>query len=48
MALITGRQYSEVTQTVIACAMRVHTVVGPGVLENPYKLALAVEMVKQR
>lgn len=45
MALVTDTPYSNVTFRIIGCALRVHTAVGPGMLEDPYKLALAAEML---
>jgi GxxExxY protein len=44
MVLMADAPYSEVTFRIIRCAMRVHSAVGPGMLEEPYKLALAAEM----
>lgn len=37
----------ELTQTIIACAYRVHNVLGAGFLEKVYETAMAVEMVGQ-
>ncbi len=34
----------ETTQTIIGCAMKVHTVLGPGYLESVYHQALAIEL----
>ena len=34
---------SGVTETIIACAMEVHSMLGPGLLENVYEEALAHE-----
>ena len=34
---------SNVTETIIACAMEVHSMLGPGLLENVYEEALAHE-----
>lgn len=34
----------ELTQTVIGCAMRVHTALGPGLLESAYKECLYFEL----
>ena len=48
MALITDTPYSNVTFQIIGCALRVHSAVGPGMLEEPYKLALAAEMLDAR
>ena len=46
MALIEA-PYTAVTRRIIGCAFRVHSAVGPGVLEEPYKLALAAEMTDE-
>jgi GxxExxY protein len=35
----------ELTQTVIGCAMRVHTALGPGLLESAYKECLCFELL---
>jgi len=35
---------SELTQKVIGCAMRVHTALGPGLLESAYKECLCFEL----
>jgi len=39
-------QDEELTRQVIGCAMRVHTVLGPGYLESVYEHALAHELRK--
>jgi GxxExxY protein len=44
MALNVDAPYHPITERVIGCAIRVHRKIGAGVLEDPYKLALAVEM----
>ena len=44
MALVTHPEYAPVTYSVIGCAIRVHKKLGPGVLEEPVRLALAHEM----
>ena len=44
MALIVEPAWAPVTNRVLGCAFRVHTQLGPGVLEEPIRLALAAEM----
>ena len=44
MALIVHASYAPITYRVIGCAMTVHKKLGPGVLEDPVRLALAHEM----
>ncbi len=39
-------QVNEVTRAVITAAMKVHTALGPGLLENAYKVCLAHELRK--
>ena len=34
---------NDITEKILGCAIRVHRAFGPGLLESPYKLALAVE-----
>jgi len=38
---------NEVGQAVITAAMKVHSTVGPGLLENAYELCLAHELTRQ-
>ena len=40
------RQHRELTGTIIGCAMKVHTALGPGFLEIVYQNALAHELSK--
>jgi GxxExxY protein len=42
-----GMTENEVGQAVIAAAMKVHSTVGPGLLENAYELCLAHELTRQ-
>ena len=35
---------NTITKRIIGCAIRVHRVFGPGLLESPYKLATAIEL----
>ena len=39
-------ELNEVTHTVIGCALKVHTALGPGLLENAYHRCLARELEK--
>jgi hypothetical protein len=39
--------HDELTQSVIACALQVHNVLGPGFAERIYRRALVVELRKQ-
>ena len=41
-------ELENLTGRVISCAIRVHAELGPGLLESPYKNALAHEMGKSR
>jgi GxxExxY protein len=40
-------KYSEITEKIIGCAMRVHRTLGNGFQEAIYQRALAIEMSKQ-
>jgi len=40
-------KYSDVTQRIIGCAMKVHNTLGNGFQEVIYQRALAIEMAKQ-
>ncbi len=37
--------HNQLTEKIIGCAIRVHDTLGPGLLEKPYKLALAKELL---
>ena len=39
-------EYSELTEKIIAAAMKVHSAIGPGVLESVYKTCVAHELKK--
>jgi GxxExxY protein len=39
-------EINEITQTIIGCAMRVHSALGPGLLESTYHRCLVHELVK--
>ena len=39
-------EYDELTGRILGCAFRVHTVLGPGLLESVYEMALAHELRK--
>ncbi len=43
MTLTAAGGISRITSRIIACAIAVHKALGPGLLEAPYRLALAVE-----
>ncbi len=44
MASALGTPHHLVTNRVVKAAIRVHEMTGPGTLEDPFKLALAIEM----
>ena len=37
---------NELSHLVVGCAMRVHTVLGPGLLESAYEACLQFELIK--
>ena len=37
-------QYNQLTETIIGCGIRVHKVLGPGMLESAYRQCLAYEL----
>jgi GxxExxY protein len=39
-------EYSDVTEKIIAAALKVHSAIGPGVLESVYKTCMAHELKK--
>ena len=39
-------EINEITQAIIGCAMRVHSALGPGLLESAYHRCLVHELVK--
>ena len=43
MSLVTEPAWAPISYRILGCAFRVHTNVGPGVLEEPVRLALAHE-----
>jgi GxxExxY protein len=47
MVLPKWRADEPVTGLVLACAMRVHTALGPGLLESAYEICLAHELSQQ-
>ncbi len=38
---------NEIGNAIIGCAMKVHSIVGPGLLESAYEICLGHEMAKQ-
>ncbi len=47
MVLAGSPRLNEITRIIIAAALKVHRVFGPGLLEAPYCLALAIELTKR-
>ena len=41
-------QENEITERIIKCAFKVHTVLGPGLLESAYKECLFYELIKNK
>ncbi len=41
-----GRGENQITEVIIGAAMRVHTALGPGLLESAYEACLAYELAK--
>ena len=39
--------FKEITERIIACALEVHSTLGPGLLENVYEEALAHEFINE-
>jgi GxxExxY protein len=39
-------KYRQLTETIIGCAMEVHKLLGPGLLESAYEECLAYELIK--
>jgi GxxExxY protein len=46
MTLTATGGISSITSRIIACGIAVHKALGPGLLEAPYRLALAVEFAR--
>ena len=42
-----GFQKDDLSYRIIGCAMRVHSVLGPGLREKPYERALAIEFEEE-
>ena len=40
-------EINQITEIIIQCACRVHSALGPGLLEHPYKACLKHELLKQ-
>lgn len=41
-------ELNEITEKIIGCAIKVHTALGPGLLESTYEICLAHELAKAR
>ena len=44
MEMAASEQYTQLTEKIIGAAMRVHTQLGPGLLESAYEACLAFEL----
>jgi GxxExxY protein len=44
MEMAAAEQYTQLTEQIIGAAMRVHTQLGPGLLESAYEACLAFEL----
>jgi len=44
MSLESTARINHLTRTIVGCGIKVHRVFGPGLLETPYHLALAMEL----
>lgn len=47
MIIYAMEQYNQLTETIIGCGIRVHKVLGPGMLESAYRQCLAYELHKK-
>lgn len=41
-------KYQQLTHTIIGCAMEVHKLLGPGLLESAYEECLTYELLRGR
>ena len=41
-------EHEDLTERIIGCAIEVHCVLGPGLLESCYEVALAIEMAERK